>query len=338
MLILGIGLVGQLACGGATAPEWSDDHLPVPGEVLFLSGRDGEGSHLCILDSNGATRLADLPGEAAVHDASWSHDGGIIAYTVECRHGTTSSDRDIYLLEHNGTASWPLVSSGGSDREPRWSPDDERIAFLSERETPGPGVYAINADGSGERLVVSGNFPDDWGSWSPDGESIVVGATLDEPMRIIGLAAADTTRLVVGSAPLFSPGGEWIAYHNQGIHLIKPDGSEQRTLTDYGDGFRWSPDGQSLSFRDRNPYTPYSLEIVGVDGKDQAVLVEYQESWKYIRHHSWSPDQDYIVYCVAMNLANTESAIFVVSLDDSTATRVTHYDGIDRRPEWRPGG
>ena len=338
LLVLGMGLVSLLACGRSTAPEWSDDHLPVAGEVLFLSGREGGGSRLFLLDANGVTRLPVLPGDATVYDAYWSHDGETIAYTVDCNHGASSSDRDIYLLEHGGTAGWPLVSSEGSDWEPRWSPDDARIAFLSERETPGPGVYTINADGSEERRVLAGEFPDDWGSWSPDGESIVVGATPDEPMRVVALGAADTTRLVVGSGPAFSPGGEWIAYYDQGIHLIKPDASEQRTLTDYGDGFRWSPDGQYLSFRDRNPYTPYSLEIVGVDGKDRAVLVEYPESWKYIRHHSWSPDQDYIVYCISLNLDNTQSAVFVVSLEDTTAKRVTHYEGIDRRPEWRPGG
>lgn len=336
-LALALSAASLLSCGDSTGPSWSDDCLPVSGEILFFSDRSGAGSHLYIVNSAGTESLPQLAGESLIRDASWSHDGGTIAYTVERRYGEADYGSDIYLLERSGAAGWPLVTSQGSDREPRWSPDDARIAFLSQREGPGPGVYVINADGTEEIRVIAGHFPDDWGSWSPDGQSLVVTAVADTPMCVVDLATGEAASLGVGYGPAFSPDGGWIAYHNRGIHLIKPDGSEPSTLTSYGDDFRWNPQGDYVSFRDSNPYTPYTLELISVDGKDHAVLVEYAESWRYIRHHSWSPDGDYIAYSVAMTLENTQSAIFVVNVNEGTVERVTHYPGPDGHPEWRPG-
>jgi TolB protein len=338
-LLTGLGIVGLISCGGEpTAPGWTRDSLAGTGEILFLSNREGGENQLFVINSAGTEALPAVAGQVAVRDARWSHDGARIAYTVEVVYDSSGYGEDIYLMDRTGTTPWPLVTSLGPDRQPRWNPDDTQLAFLSERTTPGPGLYVVNVDGSEERRLVSGDFPDQWGSWSPDGASIVISPDTSGVMQIVNVTTGSRTSLVEGYGPAYSPGGDWIAYHKQGIHLIKPDKSDQRTLTGYGDDFRWSPQGQYISFRDTNPYTPYTLEIIGVDGESSLTLVQYQESWRYVRYHSWSADEKYIAFSAALNLDNTESAIFVATLGDSTARveQVTFYPVRNENPEWRP--
>jgi len=333
---LGILLAGLTSCSETVAPGWTRDRLPVEGEILFLSDRDGGGRHLYIMDENGTEALPRLAGEVSVEDACWSHGGATIAYTVELRYGATDFGTDIYLLDREGSAGWPLVTSQGNDRRPRWSPDDQTLAFLSDREVPGPGIYLIHADGSEERFLTVGPDTDDWGGWSTDGRYLVVAPDSTHPIRVIEVETKDTTYLARGHAPAFAPGDAWIAYHDRGIHLIQPDSSGHVALTAYGDGFRWSPDGARLSFRDTDPYTPYTLEVIAPDGSGHRVLVEYEESWHIVRHHSWRSDGSAVVFSTATGLEGRETALFLASLEDSTVEQITHFSASHARPEWRP--
>ena len=78
-----------------------------------------------------------------------------------------ASGGDIYTLNADGTNLTRL--SDGMD--PSWSSDGSKIA-LSRWITPG-GNYAISADGSNERLLVSCNVPRS-PDWSTDGTQIAL--------------------------------------------------------------------------------------------------------------------------------------------------------------------
>ena len=73
-------------------------------------------------------------------------------------------------------ASSPVqFTSGGKDGSGRWSPDGQRIAFISRRNKHKPQVYVIDADG-GEAQQLT-HFPE--GSiatmkWSPTGKHLAV--------------------------------------------------------------------------------------------------------------------------------------------------------------------
>ena len=62
-------------------------------------------------------------------------------------------------------------ASGGKNYEPVWSPDGERIAFVSSRDDNFE-IYVMNADGS-EPANLTNNSADDYSpAWSPDGKYI----------------------------------------------------------------------------------------------------------------------------------------------------------------------
>jgi Tol biopolymer transport system component len=57
-----------------------------------------------------------------------------------------------------------------SDEQPIWSPDGEKIAFVSEDDGD---LYVMNSDGPGRTRLTDTPGYDHWPpTWSPDGERI----------------------------------------------------------------------------------------------------------------------------------------------------------------------
>ncbi len=56
-------------------------------------------------------------------------------------------------------------------------------------------------------------------------------------------------RLAIGWSPVWSPGGDQIAYTNKTVTVMDPDGSNRLPVTgDFGWALAWSPDGDRLAY------------------------------------------------------------------------------------------
>jgi hypothetical protein len=68
-----------------------------------------------------------------------------------------------------------LTGGGWADQTPAWSPDGSRLAFLSDRITPGHQLpYTMAADGSDQRLAGSLVGSAESVSWSSDDSQLLV--------------------------------------------------------------------------------------------------------------------------------------------------------------------
>ena len=76
-------------------------------------------------------------------------------------------------MNADGSEKTQLTDNPGRDIWPVWSPDGQRIAFISKRDENW-NIYVVNADGSSLEARLTNDPQDDYfGSWSPDGQRIV---------------------------------------------------------------------------------------------------------------------------------------------------------------------
>ena len=85
---------------------------------------------------------------------------------------------DLYLLPIEGGRARAITRGMAYDTQPRFSPDGQRIAFVSDRDGP-TAVWIVDVDGENAKKIGSGSDRADYASpsWSPDGGHVVVSKT-----------------------------------------------------------------------------------------------------------------------------------------------------------------
>ncbi len=133
-----------LGVADAWCPRWSPD-----GDQLAMITADGGLARVAVWrrGAQAVTALGDLPGD--VVELDWSPDGRALAVTcvrcfaltggasiihpagtgyVDGSAGLMRTDRRVFALPADGGSAEPLLTDS---RQPRWSPDGTRLAFLS---------------------------------------------------------------------------------------------------------------------------------------------------------------------------------------------------------------
>ena len=95
-------------------------------------------------------------------DGAVARANGLIAYVR-----ADSAPSWIWVVRPDGGGRHALVQG----RQPAWSPDGSRLAFVRPSESLESGIYVMNADGSGLRLIAPRVATNP--AWSPDSTRIV---------------------------------------------------------------------------------------------------------------------------------------------------------------------
>jgi len=104
------------------------------------------------------------------------------------------SPGDIWLVNIGDQRFIPLTTDSATDSGPAWSPDGSRIAFVSDR-TGGPELYSINDDGSDLRRLTNAIGFTGGFAWSPEGGTIAIIRDIDG-VRYLYNMKADGSNLV----------------------------------------------------------------------------------------------------------------------------------------------
>lgn len=155
------GNLVTIPASGGTPFYLQTDHVIATGDwspdgnrIAFQSTRDGDTSHVFVInaDGTGLTEIAKVSG-AAEGAPAWSADGRRIAFMRAFAGGG-----GIWIVDADGSNPVQVTMRGG-DAYPAWSPDGSRIVFTSTRDGPGD-LYVVNVDGSNmQRLTTTGMFP-----------------------------------------------------------------------------------------------------------------------------------------------------------------------------------
>ena len=232
-------------------PSWSPDG----GRIAFVSNRNGGIRQIYVMDSNGKNVKLLTNGILGSYPA-WSPDGQTIAYNGPENEEWIEEEEvhsKIFLIAPDGTNRRKLAGDiPSSDGEPAWSPDSQRIAFVSWREdwTWTGDIGVMNADGTNQKRLTHTEVNERHPTWSPDGSKIAFSSVQEEDFVISVMDADGTNRMSLTEEvldgrtrlifhPAWSPDGRTIAYRSAirglnhgGIHLMTADGEHLKRLGD----------------------------------------------------------------------------------------------------------
>ena len=293
-------------------------------------------------------------------EAAFPGNNGKIAYVKEnFRLGTSG----IFTMNPDGTGKTKL----GSGYSPSWSANGQKVVFGrftgGSEEDFAQAIFVMDADGTDERQITSGETYDFDPSFSPDGETIVFARqTYDEvadtgtvDVFAVDVDSGQVTNLTntLGTdevSPVYSPDGSKIAFTRYGatnaeiLVMNSADGSDKQNLTqtrgadEYGPD--WSPDGSRIVF------TTYSYSFGGEQEGDAEIAVMNSADGTQRQNltnsaadedsPAFSPDGQKIVFS-RFSFSRTggdRSDIFVISADGTT--RAKKLTDTTRAFEWGP--
>jgi Tol biopolymer transport system component len=232
----------------AVAPDGSQAIVTVPRSAT-------RSALLLVRLDDGVTRpLLDSP-DMSANAAAWSPTGELIAYEERAIRDGSAGEPAIWLAQPDGTSLGPVTEPDQRGTAPAWSPDGSRLAFI---ETTAQTVMIYAFTSAFQSFAGSSGEPP---TWAADSATLIYADAQGRLLRA-SLEAGTTSSIAADasfSAPAWSPDGAWVAAVRRAtsaaggtLWLLRPDGSEQRQLTEPGRAAdsapAWSPDSQQLAF------------------------------------------------------------------------------------------
>ena len=339
-------------CGGHGGIRWGPryDHevvawSPDGSTVYFTYGWDlygvtADGSRLRLIATGALPDRHPRAGFSGLAPSfTVAPDGRHLAY-ASCRYPPASSDvrRGIMVRRADGTIETKVLPVGGTfelvrvtvdggnverltvnwgvDHYPAWSPDGQRIAYVSDAERLDSdasgsqvGLYTMAPDGTDIRPVLDDSFAvlHQAPAWSPDGRHLAVVRYLKE-----GVGRLST-----------------ITDIGRELYVVGAGGREpRRVAVNVVSGPSWSPDGQRLAIAQAE-VDGVGLYVIGIDGTESRRVMGI-EGWQgprsisivdpaaaWIDTVAWSPDGARILV-----RSHYESPALVVSVESGETTKV----------------
>jgi Tol biopolymer transport system component/predicted Ser/Thr protein kinase len=308
---------GQLTAGLA----WTADGR----EIVFSSARAGERSLWRISAAGGTPEHLGALGGVALLPAI-SRQGGRLLYVQRV------SETNIWRFDaHGRSPPRRFIASTRDDENPQYSPDGERIVFVSNR-SGSHALWLCDSDGSNPVQLTSfgGSTVNGFPSWSPDGRQIAFDSNFKGNWDIYVIDAEGgaphplTTDSGADARPSWSRDGRWIYFAstrtgtNQVWKVSAEGGRPIQVTRAGGNNPVESADGKFVYYSKAT--VPPSIWRVPAESGEEMLALEDCSGAEYA---NWVPVDDGIYFA---DWEGTSRSIKFLNFDAGRVTDVVPLD------------
>lgn len=181
--------------------------------------------------------------------------------------------RDIFLVDAETGEMTQLTTDPEDDYDPAWSPDGQKLAYVSIIGGNNPEIFVINRDGSDKTRLTMTTSDDIHPTWSPDGSKIAFASNMtgNFEIYIMDASGGDPIRMTNSLMDDFEP--VWSPY------------LADQTLSEYGGSLEdFTPEPRPISS------AVSALEEGGLLTKHEGRKIElddFSAEWAQINWYQW---------------------------------------------------
>jgi Tol biopolymer transport system component len=269
-----------------------------------------------------------------------------------------TGNHELYLLDLGTRSVRRLTNTPQVEFFSRFSPDGQRILFtrshrdyVSPRDPTAWDVYVMNADGTGERLLVRNGYSP---QWAPDGEGIIflrgeqvmrLDVKGGVPGRESVLLDGPTTEGIQGGmqTPELSPDGTRLAVtirsrRYNGVAVVDLETRRVTRLSSINAcQITWTPGSDRLLWMESEGNGGTSI-VSGGPGLPRSPFMDLPGSYSHEYFPRVSNDGAWLVWGAAArghehDRADYEIFVWRIGQPVSETVRLTHHPGNDQWPD-----
>ena len=301
--VAGLTVVGLVGIGGPAQAAFPGTN----GRIVFDTAFSHRPQIFTIRpDGTGLRQLTRVVKGHAASSPEVSPDGTRIVFTI---------DGQIWVMNADGRAQLQLTRQAGFvNQQPSWSPDGRKIVFSHCAVLSGfiefCDLDVMNADGSGIRKLLGGNWTNQVPEYSPDGHKIAF--------------ESDRGGFICAVWVMNANGGAVKRLTDPNLEANSPD---------------WSPDGRHILFGTNCDRPRSQIWVMNADGSGPHPLTHMPPRGD-APVASYSPDGRRIVLLTNLNqLVHPTRCcwdLYVMNPDGSHLHLITTHDAGVTSPDWGP--